>query len=566
MHSLLYDNRSGGLSVNERKVNVFFSCALLVAGIWGVREQIFIQIVFSLSTLFILAVVRQSIMSVCAISILLILLFPMPNSGWLFGRDSNLAARMTTQIALQGWPIESSLPRTHPETPFIHIHAIITSKVADIGILPSTQGKLLATYLLPISYTAFVSICGYVVSRRIVRSSEKLAIAIFPVVMWIPLYMLKTSFRRQSVGFALFSLFVMVVYLFDYQSKRSAGLMITASVATISAHHVSSLILVLFAGSVSMSGLLTNSRSRAQIPLLIVLLSFLTWQFIAGLGGYLIVGSVSNLTTITRLGIVESIFSSGSQKPFPYSINAPLLIRILDFVSRWIYLGVIGIGSVLLLFVRKKTPEYIADKRTAATVLFGSIIGLISVLSWFAGTLPYKRLFTYFVIVGGPAAVIGFSETGENYLSHRKSYSVAATVVVLLALLAAPMVPMHSISQNDPNYDWGQDDQRFKGSWYSSGLFVANHQQRTTVIADDSVGEVISAKSGNQYIASPDVILEAQVTGNQSVILAQVNEKVYRDFFNRQYGSVIFDPPQVFDRFDANESRIYDSREVRIYK
>jgi uncharacterized membrane protein len=507
----------------------------------GLRLQELLLIVPGFLVLISIYFYYNSKTSIIGLAIGAMLLYPLPQMGWLYGRDSHRAAAGALQIMAQGWPTSGF---AFTSTPLLHFHAALASIVTDLPIYPTTEPKILVTALLPIFYLGTTLLFIYISMRRMqLEVHDKIKPGyILPVLFWFPLMKFHSGFRRESIAIVFASAIIYLMYSGSFTWKRKF-LFILFSFAIIVAHHFSSAATLLFVVTMVLLDRIRRTQSQAEKLTIFFSISFLSWYIVGGAGGSYIVGVIAGITP--QVG----------DKLLKNEIQEPLFVIYQSFISLWLYQLLIGLcivgGFMYSQYIKNiKYFEY--------SILYGVVMGCAAVVAWLGAPLAFNRILSFFVIASGILAPLGIHLFSQRILKANPKVVVRVFTFIIL-LLGVSMIPLHTISSAPPKYTDGQVSQRFNPAIYSASSFAGNYLHKKSYIGTLNIWGIIAVDTKSRVHSRLPMIERASVPTNAAVFLQTRNEKLYVS----KRGKV--NPDNLNHRFSEDNNGIYTNGDITIY-
>jgi len=182
------------------------------------------------------------------------LIFVLPVSYGLFGRDIHFEYYATKTIAEYGWPIPDSvniLPRTHEYSkwPMIHFLGIIFSNVLGMKLF-SVENSFTIMKWTPSIISSCTPLIFFILVKKIYNNTEVSLLATLGATALFYNNMLHSLFVRETIAFVIFLLFLYfyVSYLTDPKKKTAtvSVLMILSMIALVFSHHLTFFMLIIF--------------------------------------------------------------------------------------------------------------------------------------------------------------------------------------------------------------------------------------------------------------------------------------------------------------------------------
>ena len=536
------------------------SCLLSAIAIISVREQIFLYIAISVCLLLTIFISYRSTVPLIGLGAIAVLVYPAPIIGWLYGRDATFDSFMSHRLQNYTWPFtDTSIPKSgYSDTPIIHFHAFLTNQITTIPILPDMEGQFLITALLPILYVSITILFVYVISRRI-TTPELSAYGVATVIFWTPLYGQKIAFRRQSAGILFFAISAFLLYLYVYdREKRCRYLLLLLGGVSIATHHVSSVLIISLVCLVFYME--ANSRNINTWVPAILISTFLVYYLLLEFGFTIIIRPVFTMFSTDKISslipILFGISESAGQIPTDYSVQRTEYQILTKFVGNWVYqlLLSIGIISTLLAFRDPKNEKLRKYNRWTRVVFYwGAILAIVGFTSYLTGSFAYDRVFTFFVILGGPIAVVGYQKMGYSLTSSK---STIRTLLLVLFILGVLNVPFHYLSGEQPNYEGGISSQQFGPEMYAVGEFVAINANSQRHIGDENTAQSVSIKTARNLENRPDPALDGSIPPDSIVIMSSQNEYIYRGCYSTCF---VIIPENPFLALNLKNNRVYSN-------
>lgn len=538
-------------------------CALLLIGaVFSIRFQLLVGIVVSLSILLILTLWSQSLAAIVSLTTALLFLYPGPQIGWLYGRDSHSAALIARLIRESGWPIDDNIVLSWgtPDTPLMHTQAAMISYVTGLPLFPKVAGTPLVTALLPLIYVSVTLSIIFITARRFIEPSQDLLLlCILYVILWIPLYEEKIAFRRQSISILFFALIVYSIFVVMQSKTTSRPAVIIASIASLSlvlSHHFGS---VIIAGVLLIVGITTaiyewasgtSHKGKSFLTTTITLIILvLTWQVIFGHG------AIAVLLAFAAQIAAPLVVTTADTGTDPKG-----LVDLVSVLAPWIYQSILAGGIIAGLL-----NDWLSNRRTNVLdwqiLVGGGTIGLTALTSWVLGIVTPTRIMTYFVLLGGWIAPYGYYRLANEKITH--PYRFVTATVLILAILSVIMLPPHIASNAPPRYQSGETDQRFNQEMYASAAFLDKYSNVSFAIGDGNTREIVAPSAQLPVKTGRKSIRTATVPQGAVVILAERNKYLYAGPVGGAW--IQLHPEYLFYGYSAAENRIYTNGDVAIF-
>jgi uncharacterized membrane protein len=525
--------------MNVRQRNSLIITALATAAfVLSIRFQVLPAVIASFLVLLIMIFLRRGSAAIWGLFTGIVLLYPVPQMGWLYGRDSHRAALGVVQILREGWPT-SGIAFT--ATPLLHMHAALSSVVTDIAVFPETTPKILITAILPIVYLTVSVAMIYLAIRRVVVPIDIAflpTLLLLPVLFWIPLVRFHSAFRRQSIAIVFFAA---VVYLVSTKkfSHRNVMLIFLFVASTVLAHHFSSFMLLLYLGVGGIIMLISHRGPQTRRFGILVLFSgifFSFWFIIAGYGSAYLIG------VIASLGV--------SLDPnLPHEIGYHPIVVYRGFVGLWLYQAVLAVG----LFIGYFTVGQIKWSSIQA-IIYGGIVFVLSLGAWLGAPLAFNRVMSFFVLAFGWLSPIG----ATNYKSDR-IFNVGTFFIIFIVLIGLSIVPPHLISSQPPDHQIGQYDQRFDSLIYPAAEFAKNYADDKEYIGSLNVWGIVTSMTGQRVSSRPRAISTGQIPDNHIAFIQDRNKHLYATKAGKM------NPPNLLTKLDRKNNRIYTNPNITLY-
>lgn len=520
----------------ERKLkcHLILSSLAIAVGIAGLRAQKPTLYIAGIGACLYL-IYWRSWPSFISTAVLLVMALPQASFNTLYGFDTHSPSIVAQEILQSGWPILNiELSWGYTGTPLLHIHAGMVSLISGLPLIPSVGSQVLVGSLLPIIYVLCTLLFTYALARRYTDSK---ILAIAPLLFWVPFYIWKVPFSRQSLGIVLFMMGVWAVHrTFQNQSRRLAGLLVLTSTAIVTAHHLSAAFLWFFlAAAVLATRLSQDKKYRPQLikPLLIMTLVFVLWFALAELQGgrfvIIVVSIFSKLSVISGPTVIPDWL-------LRYQIEYSQLFRVKKIYSLWTFQVLLAVPILALSVVQVRRKELSAN--ILVTLFFGAIAGGLAVVAMLAPVLDVARSMTYFVVAGGWISIKCWRKF-DGILSRTRQHQLASGVVAACIILGVIMMPVYAISSASPNYeDMGQKDEKFTDEAYASITWVNTHTTGT-VFGDSLVQEAMIPLTQREVEAGFSELVVNGSSGNKPVVIAERNQYIY--FGSFQGETIIID-------------------------
>lgn len=495
-------------------------------------------IVPTLFTLLIIFICRPKI-GLSGLLPLIIILFPGGNTGYLYGRDTHGLTRIALEIQNSGWPIEGvRYVWGDPTTPLSHIQLIIFSNISDLPYYPGETSQVLISSFLPYVYilvSVFSVIC---VARR--RFSLRFSLKyILPIVLWMPLYSNYSAPRRGSLGIALFSVFLLSIYISRNDSRIGTFIPVLV-MALVANHHVGA-----FFGITLLSIFTLLNPKYLRYTIISLILVSLWYLFVTTRGVLFL--------TIAASFVLETSISTGGFSQVEQSI--------LDTLQSWaprVFIGLIA--TVLSIF---QILDYIKKNQVNIDIvsyLFAVLVGILTISMIIGdGGLSIIRSGTYFILV---CSWLAFGKLRISLDTSFRSGNVLVMIFSLLLVVSAVfMIHPGFVTEYSPTEE--ETTQRFGTTTYSVGEFSQKYATRTFVVADANIIEVVVPRAQLLGQTNLTVLSSGQVPEDSYVILADRNEYMVFGPTSDGWGKVKIDG--IFSNYNHRSSRIYDSGSKNIY-
>jgi len=571
----------------KRKEIIAISLIVVSCGTLSLRAENGALFITSSILLLVLSFITRKPTPVIGLALLGVMLYPIPISGWIYGRDANHGIYVTQKILSEGWPISLPFRRTFTGTPFRSFHTGIVSSVTNLGISPSTTGRPLIPAILPMVYTSGALLFTYLIGRRLAPSFDVAAgMTVLPVILWTPLFALKSAYRRQSIGFFLFALACGIVfyYLLSNRSRRWSFMLLIVSFAMIAAHHLTAIIFFIFLFSISTGEDIFNNTSNiteySGIKTIAVIFSalFILWQLFGEFGALLTIAVFANYLSGLSIETLRTLFDSGgSSTAFPYEISEPIVRRIIPFGGRWLFAIIIGIGFGILglhIYTDRQNYETSTVLWASGIGVFGILAGILSAFSWIAGTISFQRILTFGIVAAAPLSILGYSRLANNTvfsknagkLDHSRVF-ITVIPVVLLTLIGFQLIPGHVVFTDDPIHKYGESSERFPPQQYATAEFISDYDTSASILADPNVAGAIVREAELEVETRPMVFISGDIPKNVTAVVTKRNEDLYFAFIVAgRNGGVRINPPNVPDVFNQKNSKIYSNQMMNVYK
>ena len=527
----------------EAKIKILFSVSAISTAVFiaGIRSQKLYLIVTGAILLLFLSVLYNSNLSLGGLTIGLIILYPAPQFGYLYGRDSHKAAFGALDVLQNGWPTNGF---AFTQTPLLHIHAVSTSVILDLPIYPSATPKWLITSYLPIFYlVATVSII--ILTIRNFKNNEidlSVYTYLIPVIFWIPFIEFHSGFRRESMALVFF---VAITYLL-YKKKYTPQIIIIFIiflVALVSSHHLSIALSVVFIFITLLSYDRGTIRRDAILLFLNASIFTLLWYVIGGMGGNTIIGVI--------VSTLQFPFESGDPN-LARSIEPGFVYTYQSFLSRWLYQAALAVPILLGIFASKSDSQAFYFKQS---IVFGAIISFASLGAFFLDLpIDYNRLMTFFVISCswiGPAGIYLFSQ--ERLPISPEILIRIFTIIIIV--IGASMVPLHIVSAQPPNYTEGELTQRFEQFSYPAADFAGEYMDKEVYLSTLNLWDPISVKTGEPVQSNPSLVVNGTIPSDTALVFLDWNRYLYTS----KIGNVNPDMRKIH-----NNNKMYTNGEVQI--
>lgn len=559
-------------SIRQQKINVTISLIGFSIGIFSLRVG---SIIFAPIIIFQVGLLlyRRSDAILGSVAAQLLILYPGLSLTKLYGLDTQSPAVIANRIGQSGWPVgEIILSWGFPETPVLHIHALIVSLYTNLGLVPTAGAtRPLVGPLLGLTY-GFISLLFVYLAGRECSPKYRHYVTV-TVLFWVPFLSFKTLFSRQSIAMALFLAFIWLIYSKIGVNERRGFIISTlVTTAIVAAHHLTSFILVLFIISLSISSLSHNryhtGKQTVKLTHLLVfsvlfLSIFSSYYVITGVLGPVFIGLVSNV--ITQLSsILEGGFSvNGTESLSPsisrYVANPETWITIRNFVSKFIYTGIVA--TVLITGFLLQLRDRNIDNKMLWAVIAGTALLPFVAIGLIHGAIDPIRIMTFFVMAFLPLAfcTLKFSDRWET-----RFYTLFTTMLLLTSLT---MVPPHIIT-GDPNFDNAERTEEMEPQLYSTAYFVKDHIESDYVLGDSKTRAVVAPISQTQVQAGFKSLLAGNLDKGETAILSENNKYIYYGFYVGEglVRSVTINPPEKSTSELKGENIIYNNGMYRVYE
>ncbi|CQR48724.1 hypothetical protein [Haloferax massiliensis] len=507
-----------------KKLQITVACLSITTVILSIRQSSLGFIILGVAVL-LFTTIRGSQVGIAGLAISTILLFPGAQAGWLYRRGSHNAAYVAMQIQENGWPLTIDVVRrAFPATPLLHMLTIVLSKVTNLSIMPGPTGQTLITYLLSIILPAMAVIMVAAIAHR--YSKAPISLALLPVLAWIPGFIDKTAFNRQSFGFVIFLIVALICVRQVSGSKgwRWKILLILSIVTLVGGHHFSAimgLLIIAIAGMTSVTAkcletgkFKLTSGYQFGVVFLLGVSVFATWFIIQGLGAGLIV-SLLVVDPFTSPNVPEWIIEQ--------SVTPSQISMILSGPALWLFQVVLAIGCMSLLYIA------ISDDKQFRPVLFvtfvGATIAVLGVLSRFITVNTLARIFTFFVFVGGWAAIDGYQQIQTEHRWLKRLPTIAVTILLVIGIMS---VPIYYVSDVQPTYENRETDQQYPSHLYATGDFLSDYPtEKSLLIGDDNVEHVVGTQASMPTEQRGETISQGRIPEEGVLVLRDYNNELY---------------------------------------
>lgn len=491
------------------------------------------------------------------------LLYSAPQTGHLFGYDSHSAAKIAQSVQRDGWPVSDLIYAWgFPDTPLIHFHAAMVSTLTGIPVFPRVGPHLLVTSLLPFLYVGVVLVSVYALARSYSPGSRSMLLtaAVLTVGLYLPLYDKKIAFRRHSLALALFSIAILLLFVYNERRDiRYAGLFLLVTFAITATHHLTS---VIFAGLlvvyVALNGL---SVRRARLSQLRTRKSFALFAMVCGVLWYVIAGYGGELVLLAAQRFVNSVLWTASVS-VPNETTGPFVVNWRGFYAPWLYQA-LPAGSILAgWYLRMRSVE--TTFWHSFTVIVGVLVAAIGVVSIPFVFVNSFRVFLFYMVVGAWIAPFSLRDLADYF--GVSTDAAVRVFVVLLVILSISMIPPYLVADTELNRH-NVRSERFDTSLYAASWFISTHGDKSYIVGDTAVREVAEPTTQLQVYTEYPQIRNATVTGDSYVVIREQNRYLYWGKVPTAAGPAyaVFVPNDLEGRFDARQGAIYSSRNVRIY-
>ncbi len=556
---------SVNLSQKQYAKCVLILCFLsLAGGVAGIRTQqapVFVAAVL----LLVLTTLRTEF---ALPSFFLMLIFPLLYTGAAFdsvlGYDAQSVTILTNELKKSSWPIEDVIySGGFPETPFIHIHAVVVHAVSNVPLFsPDNIDQVVVQALLPYVYVVFMLLLSYSIAKR-TAGQVRPAVAVLPVILFIPLHYW-VSFRRQSAGYLLFALIVYLLLLYNqyewgkFQKNGLFSLLVVAFAGLVVAHHMSTAQLLLFLGVAITVSKVRFSDSKfvsvgvfSAVTILIILI-VIWYLWVLGDRALFFVG------IFERLGGLIS--GTDKAEATIESVKGTPLAQFRTGLSKWVYQSILGGGTMLYaakLYLSANDPAHGFYVRIL--VVFGGIIAFLSALGTQGLVIPTTRQMIFFVLIGGVLALEGW-----NFAASRVSCLSVTNVIILVCLLSLVMVPPYYVS--DVDAPRGEKSDRVSDQMYATSVWVGTYNTGNKVSGDAKVFAVLTPIT-QEYVDLNATRVKNNDLPRGDFVAREKNRETYRGRFPNEGVLLATIPSEnLLATANVERSKIYSSGNNSVFR
>ncbi|WMT07485.1 hypothetical protein NP511_00430 [Natrinema thermotolerans] len=469
--------------------------------------------------------------------------------GHLYGRDSHPAAIIADTIAQTQTeiPVDTGFEAGFSKTPGLHSLAIVTSEVTSLPIVPAVRWKPLITGILPF-IIFIVSLLIVLLTIRRFYPHRPIGLSVTILLFWTPMLAFRSAFRRPTIGLFAFSMIVCLYYWYDQTGQRRylVPLFLIIPIA-ITGHHLATVMMILYSGIY----LLTRTKNRQLMLALIIGSCVVLYYVFFNLGGSNIIMWIA--------GAGYLLLEGGSLDPVlpTYRIQGNSVSFFQGTVAPWIYQLILAIGVACYAFLSR-------TRRSYHFLLWGILTGILSVIAFATNVVDYTRMMTYFVIGAGWVAPWGYQDA-INIVSSERARHVTTAIIVCLFLLGASMVPLHTVSQSNPEYLTGETSQNYPKQQYAVANWIDNHKTTPprTIVGDTDTIETTAPLTGSFATPAIRVILSSDVPSGHLVVLSKYRNSVI--FHGTYQNEVVVIKYNSIQQFDSSSNTIYSNNGFNVY-
>jgi len=529
-------------TVMDRLTKMLYILAFtgLIVGIFCIRSQS-PMIVLTISVTFGIIFVRPWA-GLPTTALQLVFLYPGSNIGYLYGRDSVGLSAIARDISQNGWELPQQVEFVwgDPTTPIIHFLIAVGSKVTSLRITPTVDGEPLFTTFVPIIAVCLtLLLVGLLIRHH--TSSTDIPIAILPALLWIPLFQFYTGARRGalSIVFVTLLLFMIIRFRTDQRIFLAALPLLLVLPAT---HHLGVIFALLLLACLGA----TIVRIR-PIALVVGVLASLWFSWITTRAVFAVVFGMS-------------LLSPGSSGP---NVVANTESTFIDMLRPLL------LQSILVFFAAIFTLILIWDWRTDSLdpvdlglYFYSSFAGVVTMSMYVSGGLSWTRAATYFVAVAGWLPIARAHQLLPP--RNRLTQTALAGLICLLVLTAGVQVEPHIVSSQEPEYDRGVVDQRFRAETFAAGSWAGNYATGT-LVGDANTMEVAVSTSQKEGIMAADKLLNASFSSDHIVLVAGRNEQLVMSLVDGNW-HLITPNESIEATYQQNSSKVYTNGWVDAYR
>lgn len=539
---------------DDIKLVYIFTAFCLSALFFGIRFKKLWVIVPAVIFLFGMTAVTRHPAPLAAVAMGMIFLYPGPQLGHLYGRDSHSAALIAQLIQVGKWPIpaDTMLAWGFSQTPLLHIHTAILGTITGLSIVPSISGQPLISQYLPLIYLSFALLLSYLIGRKVANTPSTAVLGVLLVLFWTPMFEFRSGFRRSTIVLPIFATVVLILAIERFSNHRRVAIVVPlCSLAIVLGHHLTAILFMLFGAGAFMAGnyksTLGRNLQRSSVTLLVVTgFFFLVWNVVAGYGA-----EPLSIVVLSSLNITADV-------PTPVQVTNGGIVDFLTNVAYpWLFCALIGGGLISGLYLKREVPK---NRITVAITLFGVLLAPVAFVAWQTFPINYTRMLTYFVVIAAPVAVVLILEQMQEF--HIQTRWVVIFFFCLLMIPAAVTVSPHIVSDSPPAYERGETSQRFSDSLYATADF-ADRYVYSRMVGAGNVQEVVIPLSQTQVSTGYAAVTNRSVPDGAVVALQAHNSKIYKGPYGSGWAYLRL--PGVKESYDSNSHRIYSNGNMTLF-
>jgi hypothetical protein len=290
---------------------------------------------------------------------------------------------------------------------------------------------------------------------------------------------------------------------------------------------------------------------RLRISLAIISVFVVFWWILFFKGGGLVV---------ILLNSIAGVFSPQTALKVPQTVGYPIDTDIYstakNLVTDLLYSAVIGMGIIIAWFTKYRNNIWVRF-----SFIFGLFFAIWLPLSWIADLNSIDRIITFYVFVGGWVAPLGYSVINEKVTD----IPIMNIVVILLIVISSFMIPLHIVSDQNPQYNRGETDMRYSAHFYASAEFLSTYSSSLAIIGDENIEHIVGYKTGKIINVDVSWLKNSKVPRGKLLVLTDYNEQYYFGV-SLKYSSIHIQPnPSSYHITTTKNRLIYSNGKIEVH-